>query len=95
MISLIQLARAHALARGEVAVAVAVADEAGDLVDGEPVRDAVAQPFDDRLGVAAEGVDRRPRRASRPRSSSAWGRSQWKSVTQGVIPRASRASISR
>ena len=45
-------------ARGEVAVAVAVADEAGDLVDREPAVDAVAQPLDDGLGIAAEGVDR-------------------------------------
>ena len=44
-------------AGGEYAGSVAVADEAGDLVDGEPVKDAVAEALDDGLGVAGEGVD--------------------------------------
>ena len=38
MIGLVQLARTDPSARGEIAVAVAVADETGDLVDREPVR---------------------------------------------------------
>ena len=42
VIGLIQLAGIDSPAGGEVAVAIAVADETGDLVDGEPVRDAIA-----------------------------------------------------
>ena len=60
MIGLVESLALDLQARGELAVAIAVADEAGDLVDREPARDAVAQPLDDRLGVAAEGVGRGP-----------------------------------
>ena len=58
MVCLIQLLCPHALARREISVAIAVADEAGDLVHGEPVLDAVSQAFDHFPGIAAEGIDR-------------------------------------
>src|SRR5437588_265373 len=60
VISLVDELRADAAAGGERAVAVAVADETGHLVEREPVPHAVPQPLHDRIGVRAEGVGRRP-----------------------------------
>ena len=60
MIGLVQVASVHAAARREIAVAISIADETGDLVDGEPVRDAIAELLDNCIGIAAEGVDGGP-----------------------------------
>ncbi len=54
MVSLVQRLRVDLKPRREVAVSITLADEARDLVEREPVHDAIAQPFDHGLGVTLE-----------------------------------------